>query len=41
MMLTYLFLMHKVKTLKQATMKTLKPIFIVTTLFIFLTGCGD
>ncbi len=40
-MLTYLFLMHKVTTLKRSTMKTLKPIFIATTLFIFLTGCAD
>lgn len=34
-------LLHKVITLKQATMKILKPIVIATTLFIFLTGCGD
>ena len=33
--------MHKVATLKRSTMKTLKPILIASTLFIFLTSCGD
>ncbi len=41
MTLTYLILMHKVTTLKRSTMKTLKPIFIASALFIFLTSCGD
>jgi hypothetical protein len=40
-MLTYLFLKHKETTLKRFKMKTLKPIFIATTLFIFLPSCGD
>ena len=41
MMLTYIFILHKVTTLKQSTMKTLKPVIIAATLFITLTGCGD
>ena len=40
-MLTYIFILHKVTTLKQSTMKTLKPVIIAATLFITLTGCGD